>query len=130
MCIRDSHKTTPKENLSCDAGQGKHAVPHGMARPRQALTRGTVVLHCWLACRANFVWHERATRHGVPMLDPKCFRTTLCELFCGFKLASLALISSKYRSSFHFLDKVPENTKRCYMSKIYAKGGRFDHFLT
>lgn len=105
-------------------------MPHGTARPCQPLTRGTVVPHCWPAGRASFVWHGRATRHGVPVLNPWRFRVTLSDLFCGFELAFLAFLSAKYRPSFRSFDKVPENIERCYMSKMYAKRDRFDHFLT
>jgi len=105
-------------------------VPNSTARPCHTQARGTVVSHCRQTCRASFEWHGRATRHRVPVLDLRRFRVTLCDLLHGFKLASLALLSAKYRPSFSFFDKVTKNTERCYMSKMYAKGGRFDPFLT
>ena len=51
-------------------------------------------------------------------------------LFFRGLLASLTLLSGKCCSSFRFFNKVPENIERCYMSKKYAKGGRFDYSLT
>jgi len=53
----------------------------------------------------------------LPMFD---FRAML---FRDFKPVFLALLSAKCHSSFCFFDKVSENTERCYMSKMYAKGG-------
>ena len=106
------------------------AVPAADTWHGRATWHRQAVPHCWPACRANFVWHGRATQQGVPVLDPRCFRVMLGDPFHGLKLASLALLSAKCRLSFRFFDKVPKNIERCYMSKMYAKGGRFDHFLT
>jgi len=54
----------------------------------------------------------------------------LYNAFFAAFLAFLFLISAKCCSSFRFFNKVPENIKRCYMSKKCAKGGRFDSSLT
>ena len=77
----------------------------------------------WLARCASSVF---VARLAIGVLIRWDFRATL---FCGFKLASLALLSAKCCSSFHFFDTVPENIERRYMSKKYAKGGRFDPSL-
>lgn len=84
------------------------------------------------AKKTQVAWPGRATwrlRAVVPVFVawlcypcsiPWDFRVTL---FCGFKLASLTLLSAKCRPSFRFFDKAPENTERRYMSGMYAKGG-------
>jgi len=88
------------------------------------------VPHCWPAGHASFVWHGRATRHRVPVLDPWRFRATLSDLFHGFKFASLALISAKYHPSFHSFSNVLENTGRCNMSEMHVNKADLTLFLT
>jgi len=86
-----------------------------MARPGRAT---------WLASRTSAVFVARLAI-GVSICWD--FRTTL---FCGFKLASLALLFAKCCSSFYFFDTAPENIERRYMSKKYAKQDRFNPSLT
>jgi len=66
----------------------------------------------------------------APVLDPWDFRATLSDLFHGFKLASLALLSAKYHLSFHSFSKVPENTEKRNMSEIYVKKADLTLLLT
>jgi len=93
-------------------------------RPGVVTRHGRAIWHSplgWLAGCAGFSWPSCASQHGEPMLDRWDLRTTLSDLFRSFKLTSLALLSAKYCPPFRSFDKVPENTKRCYMSKMYAK---------
>jgi len=109
-----SGKNRPKPTSGTGVLLGT-ARPCHMARPGPAT---------WLVGRASSVFIARLAIGVSIHWD---FRATL---FRGFKLASLVLLYAKCYSSFHFFDIVPENIKRRYMSKKYAKGGRFDHFLT
>jgi len=99
-------------------------------QPGLATWHGQTVPLSWPAGCASFPWPGCASQHGASVLDPWGFRAMLSDLFRGFKIASLALLSAKYRPSFCSFNKVLENTERCYMSKMYAKGHRFDPFLT
>ena len=119
-------KITSNENLSRDVEWGWH----GRA-PRYG---GTVPI-IWQNGPKPTKQHRRATwltgrlcrfsvaRLCYPCLTPRDFRATLGGLFRGFKFTSLALHSAKCCPSFCFFDKVPENTERRYMSKMYTKGG-------
>ena len=78
----------------------------------------------WLASRASSIFVSRLAIRVSIRWD---FRATL---FRGFKLASLALLSAKCCSSFHFFNTILENIERRYMSKKCAKGGRFHTSLT
>ena len=131
-------KTTLKENLSRYTERGWHGrasrhggtmpkIWHNRPRPAQAARA------CHLARPSHAIgWFRPVVPVSIarlcyPCLTPWDFRATL---FCGFKLASLALLSAKYRPSFCLFDKVPKYNERCYISKMYTKGGRFDHSLT
>jgi len=128
-------------------GEHDHTIGHGGPvpnnwhnRPRLAMWHDRATWHSCAIRHGQTVplgrpvgcsslsWPNCTSQHGTPMLNPWDFRAILRGLFCGFKLASLALLSAKYRPSFRFFDKVPENTERCYMSKMCAKGGRIDFF--
>jgi len=81
-------------------------VPHGTARPcHVAASAGCAGFRGPVCYVCSIPWYFRAT------------------LFRDFKDASSALFSAKCRSPFRFFDKVFENVERCYMSKMYAKGG-------
>ena len=110
-------KTAPPENIKRDGEKKKGQ--HGVAVP-----------HYWPVLRTALSWHVHAGWHGG--LVPNCwnFLATLSDHFRDFKVISLALLSAKYCLSFRSFGKVPKNTERCYMSEMYAKGGRFDPFLT
>jgi len=110
------------ENLSCVAARngGGMVVLRGTVRPCQKFaTNGS----------ARYKWHGLATWRLRPVFMAwLCYMCSIrwdfhATLFHGFKLALLALLSAKYRLSFHFFDKVLENTERCCMSKMYASGG-------
>ena len=126
-------KTTPPENIKRD--DGKKRWQHGVAAPSwlrwhgHANQHGVAVPHCWPVLHATLSRHDRAGWRGDPV--PNCwnFHATPSNHFRDYKIASLALLSAKYCLSFRSFGKVLENTEKCYMSEIYAKGDRFDHFL-
>ena len=133
-----STKITPKENLSRDTERGWHdrAPRHGDTMPKlwqKSPKTAQVARVCHLARPNRAMWQGQAVPLGCLSLMcrfswPGCAtcarsRGTFAQRFFAALLASLALLSTKCRSSFRFFDKDSENTERCYMSKMYVKGG-------
>jgi len=132
-----SPKTARRKFKSRRGNGGGMVVPRGTGRPCQKSRKHGPAGH---KGHGRAMWHGHAVPFGcLGHLCPSswlaratwvwCRGTSVQHSFATF-LAFLAFLSAKCYSSFRFFDKVPENIERCYMSKKYAKGDRFDSSLT